>query len=396
MRVATVFVALLVAGASLTIALWITRSDALPVSKPVVVKPPADPLPISPTGPWPIARVDNSELKFGIMELGEERDHEFKIFNDGQAPLLLKQGATTCQCTLSELAKKEIAPGDSASVKLTWKPTAVTEVFEKGATIYTNDPKSKDVMLKLTGRVVKRLVVSPDATWTAPLSGESKSAAVQGMIYSETVEKFNLVSVASSNPLMTAQSRPMTGPELEKIRAKSGYYVDVKVQPNKTAGPFAYELLLRTDVPVRLDSKTFSKETMVEKVTVTGSRRSSIHLISSNYDEAKSLVVLGSFDATKGKSTELLMVVSHCPEEGLKISDVVGDPPELKADISPVESPKSSASAGTRPRRYRLTVSYPAGSPRAQRLPEAPATITLKTNHPEMQQIKLNVSFLAD
>src|SRR5579859_1602904 len=57
--------------------------------------------PVATSGPQPKAVIDQTEFDFGRMEVGEERQHEFTISNEGQAPLVLKKGKTTCQCTIS-------------------------------------------------------------------------------------------------------------------------------------------------------------------------------------------------------------------------------------------------------------------------------------------------------
>ena len=207
-------------------------------------------------------------------------------------------------------------------------------------------------------------------------------------------EKFKILSADSSDPLLITEITPLSGPELEKIRAKSGYSVVATVQPNKTAGSFAYELKLKTDILELGEDGKIGSENIVAKVTVTGNRRSSIHLISSDYIEDRSLVLLGSFEATRGKSAEIQMIVSRCPEEGLKISDVTSNPSDLKVEMAPLGALPAKPAPG-KPRRYTLTVSYPPGSPRAQRPIDSPATISIKTNHPEMQEIHMNVTFSA-
>src|SRR5579872_2905137 len=57
--------------------------------------------PVSKTGPYPKAVIEETEFEFGRMEVGEERSHAFIIRNEGEAPLLLKKGKTTCKCTMS-------------------------------------------------------------------------------------------------------------------------------------------------------------------------------------------------------------------------------------------------------------------------------------------------------
>src|SRR5215471_18780121 len=47
---------------------------------------------------FPKAVIAETEINFGRMEVGEERAHEFVIRNEGEAPLLIRKGPTTCQC----------------------------------------------------------------------------------------------------------------------------------------------------------------------------------------------------------------------------------------------------------------------------------------------------------
>src|SRR5689334_21555935 len=52
------------------------------------------------SAPQPKAVIEETEFKFDCMEVGEERSHAFVIRNEGQAPLEVVAGPTTCQCTV--------------------------------------------------------------------------------------------------------------------------------------------------------------------------------------------------------------------------------------------------------------------------------------------------------
>src|SRR5688572_997450 len=62
--------------------------------------------------------VGSDTFQFGVMEQDTSRWHEFEIRNEGDAPLKLIKRSTTCKCTMSELNKEDLAPGESTKVKL--------------------------------------------------------------------------------------------------------------------------------------------------------------------------------------------------------------------------------------------------------------------------------------
>ena len=62
------------------------------------------------------AVVDETDYDFGRMEVGEEQSHVFTIRNEGEAPLVIVKGPTTCQCTISDVETGTKAPGESAKV----------------------------------------------------------------------------------------------------------------------------------------------------------------------------------------------------------------------------------------------------------------------------------------
>src|SRR6476620_4482600 len=64
--------------------------------------------------------VDQAHYDFGSMQRGTSKSHEFVIRNVGNAPLKIRNGGTTCKCTLSKVEDESIPPGGSTMVKLEW------------------------------------------------------------------------------------------------------------------------------------------------------------------------------------------------------------------------------------------------------------------------------------
>jgi hypothetical protein len=116
----------------------------------------------------PRAVVVNGERHdFGTMDRLAQGEHAFQIHNDGDAPLELQLGKTTCKCTLGELERSKLAPGETTTVTLRWQVKTTEPTFEQNAEIITNDPHHNPIHLFIHGNVIDTL--KPE-TWNVTLS----------------------------------------------------------------------------------------------------------------------------------------------------------------------------------------------------------------------------------
>ena len=90
-----------------------------------------------------------------------EAEHTFIIRNGANAPLQLKNGGTTCKCTVAELPERLIAPGEGGTVRLAWH-TGLDREYAHGATIETNDPDHSRLYLRVQGDVQVICAASAD------------------------------------------------------------------------------------------------------------------------------------------------------------------------------------------------------------------------------------------
>ena len=348
-----------------------------------------DPPPISPTGPHPKAIIDATEFEFGRMEVGEERSHVFTLRNEGSVPLVIKKGASTCQCTLSELEKGELPAGESMKVTLKWKPTAQAENFRKSADIMTNDPDHQLITLQLKGMVVPRLLSIPNRDWLVNKMADDEPTVFTGMLISPLVEKFEILGLESQNPLLSAEATPLDPEQLTLNRAVSGYEIKVKLSSEIPVGPFTIPLAIKTDVPERTAEGTLGGPSTVE-VLVSGTHRGPVRIIGQAWDENHMAITMGQFEQKQGRTTTLTMMIRGAPEEGLKIiGEPVCDPEQLQATI------ESDEKALGKHARFKLKLEYPAGAPRVNRREANPATVRFRTNHPRAPEVELLVYFTA-
>ena len=131
---------------------------------------------------------------FGVMEHMQKGEHEFKIRNDGQAPLKLVALARdqTCSCTLGSLGQDGLKPGEETNVKLSWTIKFPNTNFEHSAKIRTDDPENPVTTFRVRGLVGKRLVLKPSQAVILGTLSEKEPTERTMLLYSEVVDAFDI------------------------------------------------------------------------------------------------------------------------------------------------------------------------------------------------------------
>ena len=102
----------------------------------------------------PVAKFSEKNHDFGEMKQGDKMDHTFTLTNDGKSELIIRNVRSSCGCTAVAPAKKVIAPGESAPVKVTFNSRGKRGRQSKSITVITNDPKTPTTRLRVSCNVV--------------------------------------------------------------------------------------------------------------------------------------------------------------------------------------------------------------------------------------------------
>lgn len=202
----------------------------------------------------PLAKVVNGEeYKFGAMEKNETESHAFVFRNEGKTPLTLQTIRTTCKCTISNLDKETVAPGEEVEVVLEWKPISYSRSFSQTASIKTNDPLHEIIDLRVTGRVIQPAWSVPETVvFTSILSSEGAETDffIFGRDEGLSVEDWKMKESELSE-FVDVSYEPIASdsPMLEEQTAGSGVKVHVKVKPGLPLKPLMATLQLDTNLP---------------------------------------------------------------------------------------------------------------------------------------------------
>ncbi len=90
---------------------------------------------------------------FEDVKEGERVTTEFTIINSGQSTLNIRQVKGNCACVTAIVTKEDLAPGEAASVKVTFDASERKGNQQKSITIYSNDPMAPAQRMTIRARV---------------------------------------------------------------------------------------------------------------------------------------------------------------------------------------------------------------------------------------------------
>lgn len=90
---------------------------------------------------------------FGAVTEGDSLKHTFVLKNDGTANLLLDRVQTSCGCTVAELKKKDIPPGGTGELEVTFNTQGRPGDQNKIITVLSNDPTTPRLNLNIKAKV---------------------------------------------------------------------------------------------------------------------------------------------------------------------------------------------------------------------------------------------------
>jgi Protein of unknown function (DUF1573). len=102
----------------------------------------------------PVVTIENKTFDFGQIKSNQKVEHAFIVKNDGKSNLFIRKVKASCGCTAITPKKSVLVPGESTEITAIFDPTGKSGRQNKSVTVITNDPKSSNVMLRITGDIV--------------------------------------------------------------------------------------------------------------------------------------------------------------------------------------------------------------------------------------------------
>jgi len=348
---------------------------------------PAAPANAGKVGPLPAVVVDEELIRqVGTVAQQTVGRLTWTIRNEGAADLHLREGEKTCSCSIIKLLENKVVavkPGDQFEFEFEYQTREFSNHHVWSISILTDDPNRPSIPLRIEGNVQQPVVMFPPGgaiNFMSVSNDELHPAKVA--IGSPDHPQMKILEVVSSNPAhVTAEAKLLDAEELKSVNANltapspgtgpshatttlltSGYRIEVALKVGMPLGAFHEEVVIKTDHPLRPETKISVAGTMVGPISVSPERVRMLQVVGGR--ETRSDVTLW----VRGKSDTTF--------------EVLASPEKLKVAIAPIDNTLKGAG------RFRMTVTVPADAPAGK----IEGDIVLKTNHPQAGEVKIPVN----
>ncbi len=332
--------------------------------------------------------VDSTTYDFGEMQRGSEQSHTFVVSNEGNAPLSVRVGGTSCKCTIGDVEQRPIAPGESVPVKLTWTAKSLPGPFRQTATLMTTDPRQPQVELSVEGTVTDVAGLEPQMWYFGRMrAGQPQTASVTIMAYQqpEIVVTTAEVTRPEAAEWFDVKIVPLDKSELPDPVAKAGVRVDVIAKRGLPLGEINEWVRVETNLPP--DS---GREVWTREIGIAGRVEGDLSIRGTQWSEQLGAVNMGWIDGADGGEAKLFI-----SSKGIHASEVAFEVVSVEPSVVEVElgEPKQIRQGVTH---TDLFVRIPAGTATMNHLGSdqgEAATVRLKTNHPVTPEMSFGVRF---
>ncbi len=341
--------------------------------------------------------VGPDRFDFGVMESDAVDKHVFEIRNEGTGVLRVREGISTCKCTVgligahteddkSDERYVDIPPGGSTPVTIQWKTKGFRGDFHQTAIFKTNDLENPEINLNIVGRVLDPYMAKPpELVFSSIPVGKSGEADVKVLGYRSVPFKILGVKLeqADTAEFFDVSHEPLSAEEVAKDKqAHNGQLIHVTVKPGLPCGLFIQKIVLTTGT---------EKDDPKVEIPVRGLISSDLSIIGRGWSEGAHMLSLGAVSTKTGAERTLRILARGAQRSDLKFELVSVTPNALKVSIG-----KTTEWEGGQVAQTPLTITIPEGSPISHFLgPEESnyGQIVISTGQKEMPRLRILVRF---
>lgn len=107
---------------------------------------------LPPSAEAAVISFEKENYDFGTIIQGEKVSYSYKFKNVGKSPLIITDATATCGCTVPEVPKEPIKPGEEGEIKVVFDSNGKSGMQDKIITVNSN-AQPTTASLHLTGEI---------------------------------------------------------------------------------------------------------------------------------------------------------------------------------------------------------------------------------------------------
>ncbi len=300
-----------------------------------------------------------TEWDFGTKWHGEECSTEIMLSNTGTAPLKILKVRSSCGCTVAKPKKKELAPGESDTMTITYNTKKNKPTVSQTITLETNDPIEPRAIIRVKGEVKQLFETDPPNRITFPRIDRDTNKSITMKLHNNMAEKVDLkmAEVPADAPFDV---------KLEAVEEGVEYTLTATTKPPLALGANVVNVRLETGLDKFPSLEVPISAYIAPRVAVTPS----------------TLYV----SPTITKSFYRVVRVTYRPDKPLQIKEIRSSHPDLVSGT--LQEPRGTARSTAPTRFHEIKVQLPPGS----EFPEEGAKLEIITDDPSPEYQKLEVN----
>lgn len=189
-------------------------------------------------------RIEFLELThdFGKASQNQSLKHSFVFKNTGTGTLVIDKVKSSCGCTAALASGKEIPPGQTGTIDVTFNTGLRQGKNEKTITVTSNDPRSQNITLKISADIEVVLAVQPQQLMLGQIKKEETVVRFAGLSGNDK-DSTKIISAESSHKSIQVAVNP-TGFDNDPNKT-----LKVTLLPGMKPGRFQERIIITTDHP---------------------------------------------------------------------------------------------------------------------------------------------------
>lgn len=164
----------------------------------------------------PRLRIDKPEIDFGVVIPGTELKAEFRLSNEGDTLLHLKNLRTSCGCAPPALDARQLLPGSATTLRVTFRVPMHAETFRHQILFDTDDPACPQASVWVHGTGRWPIQANPMQV-DFPSIEEGATLSQEVELFSPGGEPFKVTGIAASSHRIVVEKGPAE-PHVHRFR----------------------------------------------------------------------------------------------------------------------------------------------------------------------------------